>query len=134
VATQAKSAYGTIVKIAGTAIPEVRNVSGVGFTGELADASSHDGAGWGVSVPTMKRGKPITLDLNWVPGNTQHAALLTAALAGTSTAFTVVYPLSGAPTWTFNAFVNDFSVPSVPVNGVLPLQVMLTPDQALSFA
>jgi len=132
--TLAKSANGTLLKVAGTTVPEVRNITDVGFSTGLTDVTSHDGGGWGVSIPTLKRGKPITVDANWVPGNAQHQALLTAALAGTSLAITIVLPVTGNPTWTFNAFVSDFSMPNAPVEGALPLRFILSPDEAMAFA
>jgi len=133
-ATQAVAATGTIVKIAGTAIPELRNASDIGMSFAMAEVTAHDGNGWSSSIPTLKRGKPITLDVNWVPGNPQHAALLTAAQNRASTAFQVVYPTSGNPTWSFNAFVGDFGVPGVPVDGPLAIRVIITPDGQMTFA
>jgi hypothetical protein len=133
-ATLATAATGTQVKIAGTVIPELRNASEIGMTFAMAEVTAHDGNGWSSSIPTLKRGSPITLDLNYVPGNAQHAALLTAAQNRTSTAFTVIFPTAGNPTWTFNAFVGTFTVPSVPVDGALPLRVILTPDGTMTFA
>jgi hypothetical protein len=132
--TLAKSANGTQLKLAGTLVPEVRNITDVGFSTGLVDATSHDGNGWGVNIPTLKRGKPITVDLNFVPGNAQHLALLTAALAGTSVAITIILPVASNPTWSFNAFVSDYTMPSAPVEGVLPLRVILSPDEAMAFA
>jgi hypothetical protein len=132
--TLAKSANGTQLKLAGTLVPEVRNITDVGFSTGLTDVTAHDGGGWGVSIPTLKRGKPITVDLNLVPGNAQHQALLTAALAGTSVAITIILPVSGNPTWTFNAFVSDYTMPTAPVEGALPLRIVLSPDEAMAFA
>ena len=132
--TLAKSANGTQLKLAGTLVPEVRNITDVGFSTGLTDVTAHDGAGWGVSIPTLKRGKPITVDMNWVPGNATHAALLAAALAGTSVAITIILPVASNPTWTFNAFVSDFTMPNAPVEGGLPLRLTLSPDEAMSFA
>jgi hypothetical protein len=134
VATQAIAATGTIVKIAGVAIPELRNASDIGMAFAMAEVTAHDGNGWSSSIPTLKRGKPITLDINWVPSNAQHAALLAAAQNRASTAFVVIYPASGTPTWSFNAFVGDFGVPSVPVDGPLAIRVIITPDGQMTFA
>jgi hypothetical protein len=133
-ATLATAATGTIVKIATATIPELRNASEIGMTFAMAEVTAHDGNGWSSSIPTLKRGSPITLDINWVPGNATHIALLTAAQNRTSTAFSVIYPTAGNPTWTFNAFVGTFTVPSVPVDGALPLRVIITPDGAMTFA
>ena len=132
--TLAKAATGTIVTIAGTAIPELMNVSDIGLALDMAPVDSHDGVGWGAAIPTRKRGKPITLEFNWVPGNPQHVALLNAALNRTSTAFTVVHPVAGNPTWTFQAFVGEFSLPTNPGAGAMIARVILNPDGAMTFA
>jgi hypothetical protein len=131
--TLATAATGTQVKIGAVVIPELRNASEIGMTFAMAEVTAHDGNGWSSSIPTLKRGSPITLDINWVPSNTQHIALLTAAQNRTSTAFSVVYPTVGNPTWSFNAFVGTFTVPSVPVDGALPLRVIIAPDGAMTF-
>ena len=133
-ATLAKAATGTIVNISGSPIPELRNASDIGMTFAMAETTAHDGSGWSSSIPTLKRGNPITLDMNYVPSNSQHQALLTAAQNRTSTPFSVVYPTTGNPTWTFNAFVATFTVPTVPVDGALPLRVIITPDGPMTFS
>src|SRR5262245_39906333 len=133
-ATLATAATGVQVKISGTAIPELRNATDIGMAFAMVDVSSHDSLGWSSDIPTLKRGKPIPLELNWVPANAQHQALFTAAMNRASTAFQVVYPTTGNPTWSFNAFVGDIGVPATPVDGALPLRVVLTPDGALTFS
>ena len=85
-------------------------------------------------IPTLKRGKPITLELNYIPADPAHQALFTAAQSRASTAFTVTLPTTGNPTWSFSAFVGDIGIPAVPVDGALPLRVILTPDGAMTFA
>ena len=42
-ATQASAATGTIVRIAGAIIPELRNASDIGMTFAMADVTAHDG-------------------------------------------------------------------------------------------
>ena len=133
-ATQATAATGVQVKIGSNIIPELRNATDIGMTFAMVDVSAHDGAGWSSDIPTLKRGKPITLELNWVPSNVAHQALFTAAQNRASTAFTVIYPTTGNPQWTFNAFVGDIGVPATPVDGALPLRVVITPDGAMVFS
>lgn len=131
--TQASAATGTIVKISGQTIPELRNATDIGMTFAMADVSAHDGTGWASSIPTLKRGKPITLEINYVPGIAAHIALFTAAQTRASTPFSVTLPTTGNPVWSFNAFVGDIGIPAVPVDGALPLRVVLTPDGAITF-
>jgi hypothetical protein len=131
VPTLAKAATGTTVTINGTVIPELRNATDIGITFAMADVTAHDGNGWSADIPTLKRGKPITLELNFVPANATHQALWTAALNRASTPFVVTLPTTGNPTFTFNAFVGDIGVPATPVDGALPLRVIITPDGAI---
>ena len=133
-ATQATAATGTIIKIATVTIPELRNATDIGMAFAMVDVSAHDGTGWSSNIPTLKRGKPITLELNYIPGHAAHQALFTAAQTRASTAFTVTLPTTGNPTWSFSAFVGDIGIPAVPVDGVLPLRVVITPDGAMTFA
>jgi hypothetical protein len=132
--TQATAATGVQVKINGTAIPELRNATDIGMAFAMVDVSAHDGDGWSSNIPTLKRGKPITLELNYVPSNPQHQALFTAAQNRASTPFQVVLPTTGNPTWSFAAFVGDIGIPATPVDGALPLRVILTPDGVMTFA
>jgi hypothetical protein len=133
-ATLATAATGTIVKIATVVIPELRNATDIGMTFAMVDVSAHDGNGWSSNIPTLKRGKPITLEINYVPANAAHQALFTAAQTRASTAFTVTLPTTGNPTWSFQAFVGDIGIPAVPVDGALPLRVVITPDGSMTFA
>jgi len=131
--TQATAATGTIFTFATLPLPEVRNATDIGMAFAMADVSAHDGSGWSTSIPTLKRGKPITLEINFVPGSAAHQALFTAAQNRTSTAFSVTLPTAGNPSWTMNVFVGDIGIPAVPVDGALPLRVILTPDEAITF-
>jgi hypothetical protein len=133
-ATLATAATGTQVKIGALVIAELRNATDIGMAFAMVDVSAHDGTGWSSSIPTLKRGKPITLEVNYVPANTSHQALFTAAQTRASTAFSVILPTTGNPTWTFNAFVGDIGIPAVPVDGALPLRVIVTPDGAMTFS
>jgi hypothetical protein len=130
--TLATAATGTIVRIASTPIPELRNATDIGLTFAMVDVSAHDSGGWSADIPTLKRGKPVTLELNFVPSNTTHQLLWTNSLNRVSTAFQVVLPTTGAPTFAFNAFIGDIGIPAVPVDGALPLRVVITPDGPIS--
>ena len=133
--TQASSAYGTSIKIAGTVIPEVTNITDVGATFNTQDVSAHDGASsFGSSIPTLLSGGVVRVSANFVPGNAQHIALRTAMLNRASTAFIVTLPTTGNPTVSFNAFVTRYRIPGAPVNGQLQLEVELTVDGAVTFS
>jgi Phage tail tube protein, TTP len=133
VATQATAATGTLLKMTGTIVPEVTNLADIGMAFTMVDVSSHDSNGWSSSIPTLKRGKPITVEMSYIPSNATHQALFLAAQTRASTAFSVTLPTTGNPEWTFNAFVGDIGIPAVPVDGALPLRVILTPDGPMTF-
>jgi Phage tail tube protein, TTP len=135
VATQASSAYGTSLKIAGTLIPELTNITDVGANFATVDVSAHDGtSGFGSKIPTLLDGGTVRATFNYVPANLQHIALRTAMLARASTVFVVTLPTTGNPTITFNAFVTRYRIPGAPVNGQLQLEVELTVDGVVTFA
>lgn len=133
--TQASSAYGTSIKLSGTLIPELTNITDVGATFNTVDVSAHDGASsFGSSIPTLLSGGVVRCTFNFVPGHAQHIALRTAMLNRTSSAFVVTLPTTGSPTISFNAFVTRYRIPGAPVNGQLQLEVELTVDGAVSFS
>jgi hypothetical protein len=132
--TLATAATGIIVKFGGQAIPELTNATDIGMAFNMVDVSAHDGNGWSSSIPTLKRGKPITLEMNFVPGNAVQGSLFVAAMSRASTAVQVVLPTTGNPTWDFNAFVGDIGIAAAPVDGALPLRAILTPDGAMDLS
>jgi hypothetical protein len=132
--TQATAATGITVSFGGQIIPELTNATDIGMAFNMVDVSAHDGNGWSSSIPTLKRGKPITLEMNFVPGNAVQGSLFAAALSRASTAVVVTLPTSGNPTWNFNAFVGDIGISAAPVDGALPLRAILTPDGAMDLS
>jgi hypothetical protein len=133
-ATQASAAYGTSIKISGTVIPEVTNITDIGAQFATVDVSAHDGASsFGSKIPTLLDGGTVRVTANFVPGNAQHIALRTAMLNRTSTAFIVTLPTTGNPTISFNAFVTRYRIPGAPVNGQLQLEVELSVDGVVTF-
>lgn len=134
-ATAAIAATGVSLTFAGTAVPELTNISDLGGTATLVDVTAHDTSGhWSARIPTFLDGGTVRVDANYVPGNTVHQAIWTAFLARTSSAITVVLPDASTMTYSFNAYVTAYRVPTMPVNGVLPLHFELTVDGAVGMA
>jgi hypothetical protein len=134
-ATQAKSAFGTSLKIAGTVIPELTNLTDIGGSVTTIDVTAHDGAsGYGSKIPTFIDGGTVRATFNAVLGNAQQVALRTAMEARTSTVFVATFPVAGNPTATFNAFVTRWRIPGAPVGGALVLESELTVDGAVVWA
>ena len=134
-ATLAIAATGIVLTVDGDVIPEVVDVSGLGGTAQTVDVTSHDSASaWSSKISTFLEGSPQTVRCNYIPGNAVHQGLYTLFVARSSVACTLQLPDSGTTTWSYSARVTSFRVPTMPVNGVLPLEFVLEPDGALTFA
>ena len=119
----------------GVEIPELTNASDIGAQFATVDVSAHDGtSGFGSKIPTLLDGGTVRLTANFVPTNAQHIALRTNMLNRTSTPFQVVWPTTGNPSVSFNAFVTRYRIPGAPVNGALVLEVELSVDGVVTFS
>jgi predicted secreted protein len=117
------SAFGTLLKRAGTTIAQVKNISGPGLSLDTEDVTSHDSTGgWEEVVGTILRSGEVSLDLIYDPAHATHkyaaGGLLNDLVSRTAVAYTLVFPNPAATTWSFNAFVTGFE-PSAPVDGSL---------------
>ena len=127
-ATLARSAYGSAVKIGASTIPEVVNIEGLGSRTDLFDVSAHDGSGYSSEIAGLKRNNPITITANYVPGNSIQAQLKAQYDAGTSTAYSVVIPGTPVATWAFNAVVSQWQLNPLGVSTAPQLVAILNPD------
>lgn len=135
VPTLAIAATGTQLTFDGQPVPEVTNISDLGGQATLIDVTSHDVADhWSSRIPTFLDGGTVRVDMNFVPSNTVHAAMYAAFLARESKPCVVTLPDAGSATFTFSAFVTEFRLPTLPVNGVLAARVGLTTDGQILFA
>jgi hypothetical protein len=116
---------GTFTKIA-----ELVNLTPVGISFNMVDASAHDGAGWGTSIPTQKRGVDMRVEINLVPAHPTHdeiTGLIGLALNKVRRDWLVVLPDAGKTTIAFQAWVSDHGT-QTPVDGVLRSNPMLSID------
>jgi predicted secreted protein len=126
------AAFGTVLKIggtAGTAIVNVTSVEGPGLSTEMIDLTAHDSSGgYREKAPLFLDGGEVTLRLNWDPNAVTHknatGGLLYAWAHKESTAFALTFPTSPVVTWTFNAYVTAFA-PAAPFDGKLEASVTL---------
>lgn len=127
-ATQARSAYGTLFKQGVTTLPELINIDGLGSRTDLVDVSAHDGSGYSSEIATIKRNNPITATFNYVPGNAAQNGLKAQYDGGTSAAYSVTLPGTPSAVWSFNAVVSQWQLNPLPVNSVPQLAVIFNPD------
>lgn len=119
-----------------TVVAELVNLTPIGIQFNMVDSSAHDGNGWGSSVPTMKSGPDMRVELNLVPDNPTHdevTGLLFLALNKISRDFLVVFPDAGKSAVAFKAFVSDHGA-QTPVEGLLRATPVLSIDGQMLWA
>jgi len=122
---------GTFTKIA-----ELVNLTPIGVSFNMVDASSHDGAGWATSIPTLKRGVDMRVEINLVPNHPTHddqTGLVYLAVNKIRRDWLVVLPDADKTTIAFDAWVTDHSTVT-PIAGVLRSTPVLTIDEQMLFA
>jgi len=134
-ASEAISSFGTLLKIGDgggtesfTTIAEVRDISGPGFEQGTEEVTHHTSPGrWKERIATLLDAGEVTFELNFLPAETTHSyssGLLEDMVNGTKRNFQLVFPDTGATTWTFPAIVANFE-PTAPVEGKLTADVTL---------
>jgi hypothetical protein len=127
-ASQARSAYGTIFKIGNDEIPEVVSIEGLGSRADTVDTSAMDGSGYSSEVTTIKRNNPITLTVNYIPGNSIQDSLKAQYDAGSLTAYSVTVSGSPSASWNFDARVSQWQLNPLGVNTAQQLAVVFNPN------
>jgi predicted secreted protein len=111
-----------------TTIAQVKNISGPGMSLDVEDVTTHDSTGsWEEVVATVLRSGEVTLDLVWDPASATHGwgiGLLAVMPRRATRNFQVIFPDTGATTWSFAAEVTGFE-PDAPHDGALTASVSL---------
>lgn len=119
------AAFGTRLKKGAAAIAEVTNITGPGLSVDTTDVTSHDSTeGWEEVVAGIIRSGEVTLDLNYLPSNATHKALVTDLVSRQANTYSLVFPDTAQTTWSFSALVTGFS-PGAPYDGKLSASVTL---------
>ncbi len=126
-ATTGIDAYGTILKRNGVSIANVTNLSPPPLSREMYEATQHDGPGWDEYLPGLLRGGQVSLDIDLVLTDATHsyaAGLIKDMVDGTLQSFSLEWPDVGVTTWSFSAYVANFT-PAAPTAGKLTATVIL---------
>jgi hypothetical protein len=128
---------GTVTPISTfTKIAELVNLETIGITLRMVDASSHEGNGWGTSIPTHKEGPAMRVTINLVPAHATHdklTGLIFLALGRIRRDWLIVFPDVGKTTLHMLGYITSHTAVT-PVDGVLRAMPMLTPDGTVSFS
>lgn len=133
----AKKALGTLLKIGDggsptesfTTIFQVLDIGGPSLELEAIESTNHSSTGgWREFIGGLLGGGEVGFEVNYEP--TQATLNATAGLINdmenrTVRNFQLVFPDTGATTWSFAALVTKFE-PSAPVDGKLTASVTLT--------
>lgn len=141
-ATQARAAYGTKIKMGDggspetfTEIPEAGDIDGPGIEVESEDVTTHSSAASGANrefIPTLITHKDCEFDLNYVHSDPMHIALRQACQARTLKNFQLVNPLA-TETISFSGYVVGIPF-SFPVAGAMKFKVSIKVSGGLTFA
>jgi len=106
-----------------TTIAEVKSIDGPGGQSNEIDVTDLSSTAKEYVLGLQDEGD-ITLDMNYIPSNVQHAQLRSDRAAGTQRNYRISFTDSPVTTWTFAARVKGFSISNA-VDNVTGLSVVL---------
>ena len=104
-------------------INEVKSIDGPGGQTNEIDVTDLNSTAKEFILGLQDEGD-ITLDMNYLPSDTQHALLRTLRGTGATNNYRITFTDSPATTWTFAALVKGFSISNA-VDNVTGLSVVL---------
>ena len=118
-----------------TAVAEIRNIGGPEISVDTTDVTPHStSAPWRHKVATLIDGGEVTLELNFLPGATDQAALRADMIARTKRNFRIEWPITPtAYRASFAGYVTKLS-PSAPHDAELSASMTITITGAVTFA
>lgn len=141
-ATQAISAYGTLLKRGDggspetfTTVPEVRSISGPTMETDEADVTTHSSAASGAFrefILTLIDAGTVEFDMNYVPGNAVHQGIRNDFLARTTRNWQLVLP-SAVQTLSFAGYVKTMPM-EFPVDDAITVKVTIRLTGAVTFS
>lgn len=121
-ASVVKSGFGTQFKRGTTAVAEITNIKGPGLSRDPIDVTHHTSpSGWREFIGGLVDGGEVTMDLNFLPGNSTQSALITDMGSSTAVAYSVVF-IDAPTTYSFNGLVQTFE-PEAPIDSQLKASV-----------
>lgn len=141
-ATQALSAYGTLLKRGDggapetfTTVPEVRSISGPSTETDEAEVTTHSTAAAGAYreyILTLIDAGSIEFDINYVPSDAVHQGVRADFIARTKRNWQLVLP-GNVQTISFTGYVKTFSM-EFPVDDAITASVSIRLTGAVTFS
>lgn len=143
-ATEAVSAFGTLLKRGNgaspetfTAVAEITNLEGPNFSMDTVDVTHHTSPnGYREFLPSFKDAGEIAADMNFVPSSSEQdpsTGILSDFENRTLRNWQVVFPDDSTTTAAFSAYVTGASL-SAPVDGKLAAKVTLRISGAVTWS
>lgn len=118
-ASTAISAQGTLLKIGGVTVGEVKNITGPSESAATIDVTSHSSPGYYQEfISGFLDGGEITLQGNLIVADAGQVAMHAALVARTLASFVLYFPTAVTATFTFDGIVTNFD-PDFPFDGVM---------------
>lgn len=106
-------------------ISEIKSISGPGGSATVIDVSDLSSSRKEKRLGLPDEGQ-LQLTINYIPTDTQHTLLRTQRSNRTLTQFQLTFTdASPKTTWTFSAYVNQFQLQNIQVDGTVEAQVTL---------
>jgi len=114
VASEAIGGYGVKLRMSGTEIAEITDITPPGLSRDTFEASHHQSPDrWKEFRKALKDGGEVSLTIQYIPTNSTHNAatgiLSDFADDTTIRSWDLVFPDTAATTWTFSAIVTGFA-------------------------
>jgi predicted secreted protein len=114
-----------------TTVPKITDVQSPNVKTDLQDVTSHDSSGgFREFLPGLADGESVTAPMWWIPSNTTHVAIRTAAYAFAIGNWKAVFPDSTLNTVSFTGYVTNFqglAKVGTPLNATLTVKVTALP-------
>lgn len=130
------SAKGTTITINSVSIPQLREIGEQsGGEADRIDTTTHDSSNaYRDSVAGFKSEASIAVTIAFDPDMTAHQGLRTLYANGTVVPVIITLPTTPAAQITFSAYVANFPIPNLPIDGPILLTFTLAITGAITFA
>jgi hypothetical protein len=113
-----------------TTIPKVRSLKGPPLETTMLDTTALDTTGgYETMIPSLKKPGQVTFELDFMPDDSNHQALLGDYVRGTLRDFQIVWP-DGVSTWAFSAYVSKWepnAAPEAVLTAAITMQISGAP-------
>lgn len=135
----ATSGFGTLLKLGDEASPEVwttiAEITGLTGPGEKLDliecTHMESPSNYKEYIPSLVDGGEVSIDLNFLPGNSVQQSIRTAMTARTKKHFQITWTNTGGTKYAFYGYVTSFQ-PSAKINDKLSASITIKVTSTIS--